>query len=204
MAAVIARSPSVVSLRRAGPDDAITLKTLIEGGYRGASARRGWTHEADLVAAERISPGELDTLLQDPTVHLLIAERGDATIDCPSGSPIGCPAGCVAITDHGPFIGEEEAGLAQHRASIGLLCVDPALQSEGLGNRLLGAGEDCARRLGAAIVGMTVIDNRAPLLGWYKRRGYSDTGERQPFPKADADHDADDPPLRFAVLVKQL
>ena len=46
--------PESVTVRRAGPDDADALKPLIEGGYRGGSARRGWTHEADIIEDENI------------------------------------------------------------------------------------------------------------------------------------------------------
>ena len=45
---------------------------------------------------------------------------------------------------------------------------------------------------------MTVIENRAELIGYYARRGYARTGERRDFPIAV------EPPLFMAVLAKPL
>ncbi|WP_163220489.1 GNAT family N-acetyltransferase, partial [Citrobacter freundii] len=68
-------------------------------------------------------------------------------------------------------------------AYLGLLCVDPTLQSAGLGKRLVAAAEDCARAaFGASAMEMTVIDTRAELIAFYARRGYRNSGEKRDFP----------------------
>ena len=164
-----------VSIRRAGPSDAAVLKPLIEGGYRGSSARRGWTHEADIVEDERIGTGELTAMLADPAVHFLVAEQGSQ------------PVGCIAVTDKG-----------EARAYFGLLCVDPPMQSSGLGSRLIREGEELARSLGASIMEISVIEDRTELIAMYERKGYRDTGKREPFP-------APQPrPLYFRLFEKRL
>ena len=42
-----------MKLDRAGLDDIEALHALVEGAYRGESAKRGWTHEADLLGGQR-------------------------------------------------------------------------------------------------------------------------------------------------------
>lgn len=146
-------------VRRAARADAAPLKTLIESGYRGDSARRGWTHEADIVENERIAMDDLCAMLGDPSTHFLIAEDAGKAI------------GCIAVTDKG-----------HGRAYFGLLCVDPARQSNGLGSRLIEAAEERARSFGASVMEISVFENRAELIVMYQRKGYCDTGRRDPFP----------------------
>jgi hypothetical protein len=62
-----------------------------------------------------------------------------------------------------------------------------------------------ARKHGLAYVEMTVISTRKELVDFYLRRGFSDTGERRPFPYGDERFGSprrDD--LDFTVLAKQL
>ena len=82
---------------------------------------------------------------------------------------------------------------------LGLLCIDPALQTGGLGKQLLAAAEDLARdTFGATVMEMTVIDVRRRLIEFYERRGYRVSGEKRDFPIPL------DPPLFMDVLVKDL
>jgi GNAT superfamily N-acetyltransferase len=77
--------------------------------------------------------------------------------------------------------------LGNARAYLGMLCVDPALQAEGLGRALIADAEDLAAELfGAKFMEMTVIDARTDLIAWYERRGYVRSGEMRPFPYGDA------------------
>jgi len=140
--------------------DLSAAHALIESGYRGESARTGWTHEADLLEGQRTDLDELEELLADPARQLLVLRDGDTL------------AACVALTDKGD-------GLAY----LGLLTVDPVRQAFGLGRLLLAAAEDhAALDLAAARIEMTVIAQREELVAWYVRRGYLPTGERRPFP----------------------
>ena len=69
---------------------------------------------------------------------------------------------------------------------LGLLCVEPALQQQHLGARILKAAEDYAAEHGATRICMTVLEVRTTLLDWYKRRGYEDSGAREPYPEDNA------------------
>lgn len=159
----------------ATPADAPALKALLEAAYRGDSARQGWNHEADILDDERIGIEELRALLADPAVTILTVREAGTLI------------GCVAVTRKDETLGY-----------LGMLCVLPTLQSEGLGRKLLDAAEDLARTEGIAAMEMTVIDSRTSLIAWYERRGYAFTGERRPFPVLR------DPPITFVVLEKPL
>jgi len=170
-------------LETATPADLPALHALIESAYRGDSARRGWSHEADLLDGQRTDLDELHDILADPARHLLVLRNGDRL------------AACVALTDKG-----------QGLAYLGLLTVDPARQAGGVGRLMLAAAEDHAvARLGATRIEMTVIAQREELIAWYTRRGYLPTGERRPFPAHDPRAGLpkrDD--LEFVVLEKRL
>ena len=161
--------------------DIPALLALIHSAYRGASAKRGWTHEADLLEGQRTDDEALTATIDDPAQLLLVARDGDAL------------AGCIALTDKG--------GLGY----IGLVTVDPERQAGGLGRQLLNAAEETARsRFAATRAEMTVIDGRAELIAWYERRGYRLTGERRPFPTTDPRFGLPRKPLQFVVLEKPL
>jgi ribosomal protein S18 acetylase RimI-like enzyme len=169
--------PDTVTIRPALRDDLPAIHPIIERAYRGETARAGWTHEADLIIeSPRTDIATLTAIVEDPNQRLLIADTGDGLL------------GCVQVTSKGDSL-----------AYLGLLCVDPTLQSGGLGKRLVTAAETCARdTFGARAMEMTVIDKRAELIAFYERRGYRNTGEKRDFPVPL------DPPLFMVVLVKGL
>lgn len=159
------------------------LLALIEGAYRGDSARRGWTHEADLLGGQRTDEEALAEIVRDPQQAMLVARAGKTVV------------GCVQLAARG-------GGTAY----LGMLSVDPSSQGSGLGRRLIEAAErEAAARFGARRIEMTVIEQRAELIAYYVRRGYAATGERRPFP-------LDDPrfgiprtrALAFVVLAKPI
>lgn len=173
-------------VRRATTGDIPAAHLLIESAYRGESAKRGWTHEADLLGGQRTDPQALAAIIADPEQTLLLAEED------------GALAGCVLVIDKG-----ERAGA--RIGYLGLLTVSPDLQGGGLGRRLIEAAEAEARSFGATMMEMTVIKSRGELVDWYLRRGYHNTGREEPFP-------LDDPrfglpktrDLAFVVLAKAL
>jgi ribosomal protein S18 acetylase RimI-like enzyme len=173
-----------VSIRKAAAGDVGRLHALIESAYRGDSARRGWTHEADLLGGQRTDVEALQESLSNPSQTILVAEDAD-----------GAFAGCVLVSDEG------DGG-----AYLGMLSVDPERQAGGIGRTLIAAAEAHARDvLGADRMAMTVIRQRPELIAYYERRGYGQTGEERPFP-------LDDPrfglprtrDLVFVLLKKQL
>ena len=169
-------------LDAATTDDLPTLQALVERAYRGETARAGWSHEADLLTGQRTSVEELRSFL-DAGEYLLVWRDG------------GTIRACVRLLR-----------LSDELVYLGMLTVDPALQGEGLGKRLLAAAELYAKEeLGAARMEMQVFSRRRELLSFYERRGYRPTGERRPFPYAEwpqAGALFDD--LEFTVLEKPL
>tara|TARA_R110000824_G_scaffold4308_13_gene20799 strand:- start:11544 stop:12062 length:519 start_codon:yes stop_codon:yes gene_type:complete len=166
---------------RAGPGDIDTLHALVESAYRGESAKRGWTHEADLLGGQRTDPKALREIIGKDNQVILLAKNGHAII------------GCVQLS----YVGD---GLAY----LGLLTVDPALQAAGLGRELLAESERFVReQWQAKAIEMTVIRQRNDLIAYYERRGYARTGEHRPFPHGDARFGRPKTPeLEFAVLRK--
>src|SRR5689334_687612 len=97
-------------VRPATRADLPALHPVIERAYRGDAARAGWTHEADLVTGERTDIETLQGTVDSPDSRLLIALDGETAL------------GCVQVVSKGKRL-----------AYLGLLCVDPLLQSAGLG-----------------------------------------------------------------------
>lgn len=163
------------ALRLATPADAGTLQPLVQRAYRGEASRAGWTHEADLLEGERISLADLAALLAAPAERVLVMEEADV------------PIACVRVSDLGD-------GLAY----LGMLAVEPTGQARGIGRAMIAAAEALAREtFGAGRIEMTVIDTRAELIAWYRRRGYAPAGTRSfPFPV--------EPALTMVVLTKDL
>lgn len=166
----------MTTIRLATSADLPELRALIESAYRGDSARGGWTHEADLLDDDRTDEAQLAAAIADPDRRVLVAEAEGRLV------------GTVTISLVGPS-----------RAYLGMLCVDPRLQTAGLGRVLVQAAEDRAREDFAAwTMEMTVIDKRRELIAWYERRGYRATGETRPFPVAG------DFPFAMVVLERNL
>lgn len=64
-----------------------------------------------------------------------------------------------------------------NRGYIGMVAVNPDLQSAGLGSQLLEAGEHFCRDHQCKVIEISVINRRPDLVAWYQRRGYIVTGE---------------------------
>ena len=165
-----------LKIRPATLSDLSALHPVIERAYRGDSARQGWTHEADLVSGTRTDLGSLQAIVADRAQVLLALFDGRA------------PLGCVNVANRGGGV-----------AYLGLLCIEPGRQSEGLGRQLLAAAEEHARDVFECTrIEMTVLDQRGELIAYYERRGWRQTGERRPFPVPT------DPPYVMEVLAKPL
>jgi predicted N-acetyltransferase YhbS len=65
---------------------------------------------------------------------------------------------------------------------LGSLSVDPEVQGSGMGQKLLKMSEEYLRQKGAIAVQIHVVQVRVHLLEWYRRRGYKETGDIEPFP----------------------
>ena len=166
----------VTCIRPATGADLPALHLLIERAYRGDSARLGWTSEAELLFDTRTDMRELAGIVADPRQVLLALYEGTR------------PIGCVNVADRGRDL-----------AYLGMLCIEPARQAEGLGRQLLAAAEAQARDVfGCHTIEMTVIAQRSELIAYYQRRGWHITGEQRDFPVRL------DPPLFMTVLARPL
>ncbi|HEY9661603.1 MAG TPA: GNAT family N-acetyltransferase, partial [Allocoleopsis sp.] len=85
---------------------------------------------------------------------------------------------------------------------LGMLSVRPELQAQGIGKHLMMAAEEYALSLEISIICMRVIEGRKELIDWYERKGYKDTGEREPF--EDSEFGTARVPITFIVLQKEL
>ncbi len=171
--------PEKMTISQAKAEDITELVTLINSGYRGEESKKGWTTEADLLEGEiRIDDDGLRDMVNSP---------GSVLLKMVSKEKIIC--GCVYLQK-------------QHKKLyLGLLTVSPALQSAGIGRKLLEASELYAKENDCNSIYMTVISRRAELIGWYERHGYSPTGETKPFP-ADNRFGIPRMPLEFVILEK--
>lgn len=160
--------------------DVCSLNKLINSAYRGESSKKGWTTEANLLQGLRTTEEELTQTILDPKNTILKFTDAHSII------------GCVLLINK------------EQQLYLGMLSVSPDIQNSGIGKKLLQQAEIHAMALGLPKIVMTVISVRAELIAWYKRRGYSDTGAREPFPVSDVHTSIAELPLEFIVLEKRI
>ncbi len=172
-----------MTYRPATDGDLAAIADLMNRAYRDTSAA-SWSSERAYLAGDRTNEALLrEDLAAAPHAALLKWQaEGTAIVGCVRLEPL----------DDGIWY-------------LGSLAVDPNAQGDGLGRILLAAAEDWVRENGGRHVRLTVINVRQPMIAWYRRRGYSKTGETEPFPYGD---DRFGRPLRddlcFVVLQKAL
>ena len=159
-------------------NDIPALLTLVNGAYRGDYAKNGWTTEADLLEGVRTDAAALtETLLKPGAVILKYINTESALL------------GCV-------YLQQQDT-----RLYLGMLTVDPDIQGQGVGKKLLAASEIYARDHHFSAIIMRVISVRQELIDWYNRHGYRTTGKTEPFP-ADNRFGTPKQPLEFILLEK--
>jgi predicted N-acetyltransferase YhbS len=112
--------------------------------------------EEFFVDGNRITQAEVEKLLEKGA--FLLAEIGDQL------------NGCVYVELRG------------ERSYLGLLSVDPNLQQGGLGSLLMNAAESYCRERGSRFMDILIVNLRAELPSFYRRRGYVENGTT-PFPE---------------------
>jgi ribosomal protein S18 acetylase RimI-like enzyme len=167
-------------ITKATLEDVSSLNKLINSAYRGESSKKGWTTEANILEGKRTTEDELRAIIQDPKNTILKFTENNQII------------GCVLLK-------EKESELY-----LGMLTVSPELQNSGVGKKLMQEAEVFALDLGISKIVMTVISVRAELISWYNRKGYVDTGLREPFPVSDVFSQTSNEPLEFMVLEKRI
>lgn len=172
-----------IMIRPGQEQDVPALHKIVESAYRGDSAKRGWTHEADLLDGQRTDVAALREILDNPDQIILLAMDGVNI------------AGCVQLVRVNDAV-----------AYLGMLTVDPERQTGGLGKILIGEAEQyVAANWQSSVMEMTVIRQRSDLIAYYERRGYVLTDERRPFPHGDERFGVPKTQeLEFAVLRKEI
>jgi ribosomal protein S18 acetylase RimI-like enzyme len=156
------------------------LLRLINSAYRGEDAKKGWTHEADLIdGTMRTDEASLKELIQKPGSVILKYEQNEKV------------SGCVFLQKKG------------ERLYLGMLSVSPEIQAQGIGKKLLKAADDLAKKNNCNTIEMTVISVRHELIAWYERNGYHQTSKREPFPD-DGKFGNPRQQLEFVYLEKQV
>ena len=172
---------SDIHIRLAGTDDADAIVQLLNSAYRGESSRKGWTTEADLIA------GNIRTDRQ----NLLETMQITGSVFLKYTNEAGLLTACVNL--------QKQEG----RIYLGMFSVSPAEQGAGIGKLMLKAAEEYAAFVQCPVIYMSVISVREELIGWYKRHGYQDTGERKTFTE-DGLTGRHLRPLEFMLLEKQI
>jgi len=177
-----------VRVRLAKSDDAERITTVINSAFRLA--------EGFFVDSDRIDAGSVLNFLNSG--KFLLAESEGTLLGCVYVEPRVFLSNeeSPAIRDRTPDDPVKEnfdlrGGMDNSpseirnakfpRAYLGLLAVDPAHQHSGLGSVLMDAAEDYCRRLGVSLMDIKVVNLRAELPAYYRRRGYIETGT-SPFP----------------------
>jgi GNAT superfamily N-acetyltransferase len=173
----------MISFRTAVAPDALEIVALVNSGYRGESSKQGWTTEADLLGGQRTDRDKILEMIAAPDSRVELAfDVGGAVM------------ACVHLKKE-----------ADGSCYLGMLTVDPARQSAGIGKALMARSEEIARTWGCRRMRMTVIAVRAELIAYYERRGYAKTGATEPFPEGDPRFGLPKVAgLMFAELVKPL
>ena len=144
--------------RTASPGDAELICELVNSVYRGENSRKGWTTEADFLDGIRINTAKVNELIRLPDNVILVVSFNNKII------------GCVQLEKNGS------------KCHLGMLSVDVKYQNSGIGRMLMDKSEDYAvKDLGCDEMEMKVIGRRTELIDYYLRRGYTKTGEREPF-----------------------
>jgi GNAT superfamily N-acetyltransferase len=166
-----------LSFRKAIPADADELNVMINAVYRGASAKKGWTFESDLVGGVRTTPEEIVEIIQTPGNCFVLA-YSDSTL-----------VGCIQYIDEGEC------------AYIGYLAVKTQYQSLRVGTKLIQETERMARSEKKKFLRGEVLNPREELIASYARMGLVLTGESIPFPEK---YPAKVPNLRLLEIKKTL
>jgi GNAT superfamily N-acetyltransferase len=177
-------SDAIPKLTVATEADVPAVVSLINLAFRGRGENTGWSTKEEYIEGTRITE---DLLRED------IAAKPHATLLLWRGAGSEL-LGCV-------WMEPEHDGVWY----LGLLAIPPRQQKAKLGRRLLQAAEDWAQERGASEIKMSVVNVRAALIDWYKRRGYFLTAETKPFPYGDTRFgkpQRDD--LYFVVLRKRV
>lgn len=146
-------------IAKATIEDIPQIVDLLNSAYRGEDSKKGWTTEADLIAGQqRTDAANVTEVMNQPGSIIL-----------------------KYTNEEGEIIGTMNLQQQERGLYLGMFAVSPVLQGAGIGKQLLRAADDYAKEVSVATIYMSVVSVRKELIGWYKRHGYAETGERKPF-----------------------
>ncbi|ORY90010.1 acyl-CoA N-acyltransferase [Syncephalastrum racemosum] len=126
--------------------------------------KKGWTtSEGEIVDGARTTPEEVESYIKETEARPLLLAF-DRSVQ---------PERVIATLQIQPNNDKE--------AKLGLISVDPAYQSRGVGGRLLRFTFEHGRELGFETYTIHVFETRIEILAWYKKLGFVDTGKRIPY-----------------------
>ena len=155
----VCRTNAGFVFRKATPGDVSHVVALVNSAYRGETSRAGWTTEADVLDGQRTDADEVSEL-------------------------IGAENSLIMLYLHdGKIIGTVHLRHQDDAAYMGMLVIEPGLQGQGIGKKLIQSAEETAIKMWqVGKVLMTVITLRTELIAYYERRGYRRTGLIKDFP----------------------
>lgn len=138
--------------------DAKEIAALVNRAYRPSAQETGWTHEANLIAGERISTEQVLSLFHEQSTILLLRLEQEIVA-------------CVHVQG------------GQSGTYIGMLATNPTMQGQGIGKQMLLHAEAYAiEHYNASVLKMSVLSLRPELLAFYERRGYVLTEQVTEYP----------------------
>ena len=156
------------------------LVELVNHAYRGPEAKKGWTHEADLIAGDiRTDYNELKRIIASSSAVMLKYTINNTI------------SGCVYLHRYDELL------------YLGMLSVDPSLQMLGIGKKLLAGAEAYGILKKCSTIEMNVISKRKELIAWYEKHGYRDSGRKRPF-HTDPEYGIPREPVEFIIMEKHL
>lgn len=168
---------SSLTFRLALPSDAPAIQPLVQAAYRGDSSRKGWTTEAHLLTGIRIDIAGITSKITAHDSVVILAYHA------PYSPEEGGPESESKSESESLIACCEVLKRSCDLAYFGMFAVDPTKQAGGIGRQVLAYAEQFAKQVfGVKKMEMSVIGVRKELIGWYERRGYSDTGVRGDFP----------------------
>ncbi len=158
------------------------ITSLVNSVYRGENSKKGWTTEADILLGIRISEEKVREIICSKNNVILLASLGDKII------------GCVHLEKKGNI------------CWLGMLSVNVDFQTFGLGKMIIEKSEAFAKEtFNSTVMKMKVIGVRRELIAYYRRRGYSLTGEQEDFLTAeDTFGEPNTQNLYFEILSKNI
>jgi len=187
-------------------DDIYAIENLVNSAYRGNYSKNGWTTEADFLEGQRIDADGIADLIRPPnSVILLLYSKTNSDYKGDQGAPENDTKAWSLETAQGDRSSKDEIRSnrnwyksepkrlqligclnlqnLENYAYLGMVTVEPLLQNQKLGRRLLEKAEEIAKmQWKKNSIRMSVISIRHELIAWYLKRGYRLTGEQIPFP----------------------